>query len=239
MRSASFALVFSVLLFSVPSWSRQMPQAASTTQASSDSQAVAVVQAAITALGGATTIGQAQSWKFQAQMQGPQANGPVEYSISTDTGIGTTKLANGATKFAPATHSYFIPALVGAILLKESQDPQFSILDAGSSTVDSKPVTVIVFAIGQMKFPAQTWYFDATNLPVQIDFKFPAEIGARNSFPAVVLLSGYQGVSGVQYPFQIISIMPGRPAEIIKLHSVSTSATASPNDFNSSGGDLP
>jgi hypothetical protein len=204
----------------------------------SDPQAVAVVQAAITALGGATAIGQAQSWTFQAQTQGPHANGNVDYGISTDTDTGKVVRRDGTTRRAPAIHSHFVPALVGAILLKEFQDPEFSMQYVGASTQDSKPVTTVVFTVGQTRIPAQIWTFDAANLPVQIDFRLPAEIGARQSFPIVVVLLDYRPVSGILYPFKIVSLLPGRQPEIVTLQSVNANATAPPNDFNGPAGDL-
>ena len=79
MRSARSSLTFWMLLLAIPSWGKQAAQSASTPQPASDPQAVAVVQAAITALGGATAISQAQSWTFQAQMQGGHVNGDVTY----------------------------------------------------------------------------------------------------------------------------------------------------------------
>jgi len=158
--------------------------------------------------------------------------------ISTHTDTGKLIRPDGTTRRAPAIHSHFVPALVGAILLKESQDPEFSMQYGGLSTQDSKPATVIVITVGPTKFPAQIWTFDAANLPVQIDFRLPAEIGARESFPIVVAVSDYRPVSGVLYPFQIVSFLQARPPEIVTLQSVNASATAPPNDFNGPGGDL-
>ena len=238
MRSTRSALAVGILLIAVPSWGKQATQSATTPQPASDPQAVAVVQAAITALGGATTISQAQSWTFQAQMQGPHANGNLSYSMSTDTDTGQIVRADGTTKPAPAIHSHFLPALVGAILVKESQDPEFSIQNSGPSTVDSNPVNVIVFATGPQNFPAQIWYFNATNLPVRVNFRLPAEIGARSSFPFVVALSDYQPVSGVLYPFGIVSFVPGKPREMVTLQSVVPGTTAPPNAFTGQAGDL-
>ena len=237
MRSARFAW-FSVFLFlAVPSWGKQAAQQASAPQPTRDPQAVAVVQAAITVLG-ATVIGQAQSWTFQAQMQGARANGSVEYVMSTDTDTGNRVRPDGTTTPAPAIHSLFVSALVGSILLKESQDPEFSLHYGGQSTLDSKPVTVIVFSAGPIQFPSQTWYFDATNLPVEIDFRLPAEIGARQSFYGLVALSDYRSVSGVLYPFRMVAFGQGKPPEIVTVQSVTTNATASPNEFNGPAGDL-
>jgi hypothetical protein len=240
MRSARFGLLLFFLLFNVSIWAQQpaSSQQATPAQPTSDPQAVAVVQAAITALGGATAIGQAQSWTFQAQTQGPHSNGSVDYVISTDTDTGKLARADGTTRPAPKIHSHFVPALVGAILLKESQDPEFSMQYAGPSTQDSKPVTTIVFRVGSEGFPAQIWTFDAANLPVQIDFRLPAEIGARQTFPLVVALSDYRPVAGVLHPFQIVTFWPGKPPEIVTLQSVNANATAPPNDFNGPAGDL-
>jgi hypothetical protein len=80
--------------------------------------------------------------------------------------------------------------------------------------------------------------FDSLNLPVLIDFRVPAEIGARQSFPVVVGLSDYRSVLGVLHPFQIISFLPGKPPEIVTLHSLNASSTAPPNEFDGHGGDL-
>jgi len=236
IRFARIGLLLFLLLLVVPVWAQQATQ--SSAQPAGDPQAVAVVQAAITALGGATAIGQAQSWTFKAQTQGPHSNANVDYVISTDTDTGKVVRRDGTMKPAPPIHSHFVPALVGAILLRESLDPDFSMQYAGLSTQDSKPVTVIVFTFGPAKLPAQIWTFDATNLPVMIDFRSSAQIGARASFPFVVALSDYRVVSGVMYPFQITSFLPGRPPQIVSVHSIAASATAPTNDFNGPAGDL-
>jgi hypothetical protein len=240
MRSARFGLLLFFLLFNISGWAQQpaASQQAASAQSASDPQAVAVVQAAITALGGATAISQAQSWTFQAQTQGPHSNGNVDYVISTDTDTGKRFRADGTIRRAPAIHSHFVPALVGAILLKESQDPEFAMQYAGVSTRDSRPVTVIVFAIRKTNIPAQIWTFDAANLPVQIDFRLSAEIGARQSFPIVVALSDLHSVSGVLYPFQIVSFLQGKPPEIVTLQSLNANSTAPLNDYNGPAGDL-
>jgi hypothetical protein len=234
MHSARFGLLLCILLLSVPVWARQAPQSAP----QSDPQALAVVQAAITALGGATALAQAQSWTFQAQMQGSRANGSVEYVMSTDTDTGKFVRPDGTTRPAHAIHSLFVPALVGSILLKETKDPEFSLHYVGLSTVDSKPVTIIVFTIEPDGFPAQIWSFDASNLPVWVDFRSPAEIGARQSLYGEVALSDYRPVSGVLYPFRMISIVSGKPPEIVTLQLVAPAAGAPPNMFNGPAGDL-
>jgi hypothetical protein len=237
MSSLRAGLLVGILVLAIPSWSQQTSQA--TTVPASDPQAVAVVQAAITALGGATAISQAQSWTFQAQMQGRYANGDVGYVMSTDTDTGLYLLADGTTKPAPATQSQSVPALVGAILLKESQDPNFSMLFSGTAIQDSKPVSVIVFIFGLLKFPAQIWTFDSANLPIQVDFRLPARIGARRSRHGLVVLSDYRSVGGVLYPFRIVSPVWGQLSQIVTLQLVASGATAPTNEFNGPAGDLP
>src|SRR6266853_5296541 len=239
MRSARCALLFLFLFLAVTSWGKQAPQLASAPQPASDPQAVAVVQAAITALGGATAIGQAQSWTFQAQMQGPHANGDISYVISADTDTGKLVRRDGTMEPAPPIHSHFVPALAATILLNESQSPEFTMSYGGASMLDSKPVTVVTFFFADgPRFPAQIWTFDAANLPVMIDFRSSAQVGARASFPFAVALSDYRSVSGVMYPFQIVSFVPWNPPEIVTLQSVNAKATAPPNDFNGPAGDL-
>ena len=239
MRSMRSALAFCFLIVAIPSWGQQASQTASATQPASDPQAVAVVQAAITALGGATAIGQAQSWTFQAQTEGPHSNGSLEYVISTHIDTGKRLHRDGNMKPAPLIHSHFVPALVGAILLKESQDPAFALEYGGTSTIDSKTFTKITFNFADAsKFPAQVWTFDATNLPVLIDFRASAEIGARQSFPVQVALSDYQAVSRVLYPFRITTFLPGKPPQIVVVQSIDASSAVPINEFNGPAGDL-
>lgn len=238
MRSVRVGLTLCVLLLAIPSWGKQGSQNAPTPQPASDPQAVAVVQAAITALGGATAISQAQSWTFRAHMQGPHANGDLQYLISIDGDSGKLHRPDRTLMAAPPIHSHFIPALAASILLKETRDSTFTLVYGGTSTLDSKPVTTILFTIEPDKLPVQFWYFDATNLPVFVDFRLPAQVGARISYPITVALSDYRVVSGVLYPFKIVSLLPGRSAQTVLVQSLVDSAAAPPNDFNGPAGDL-
>ena len=130
-----------------------------------------------------------------------------------------------------------MPALAGLILLNQSQDLQFTIKYGGVSTLDSKAVTVITFEVGPDKVPGQTWFFDAANLPVQIRFQFPAEVGIRKSVFGTVALSDYKSVSGVLYPTKIVEFSHLVVPEVITLQSVTVSTTASPNESNPSAAD--
>lgn len=237
MRCLRIGLFVCVQILAIPSWGKQSTQSASTPQPASDPQAVAIVQAAITALGGATAIGQAQSWTFNAQMRGAFGNDIASYTMSTDTDTGRVVLANGTSVPAPMTRSHFVPALVGLILLNQSQDSEFTIEYGGTSTIDSKPVTVVIFAFGPAKLPGQVWYFDGSSLPVQVRFQLSAEIGTRKSVFGMVALSDYQSVSGVLYPFKIVEFSGRGLPEVVTLQSVSPGATASRNEPNPSAAD--
>jgi hypothetical protein len=234
--SARFALLLSILLLNIPVWA-QVPQSAP--QPASDPQAVAVVQAAITALGGATAIGQARSWTFQGRMFGAFGNENVNYAISTDADTGTLVLPDGTSRPAPKPQSYFVPALAASILLRQSQDPAFTMRFGGTTTMDSKPVAIVIFAIqdGTVQFPAQVWAFDASNLPVKVDFRLAAEIGTRRSILGMVLLSDFHLVSGVLYPFTMVETPPAAQTEVVTVQSVIPGASAPKNEANAMGGD--
>ena len=204
-----------------------------------DPQAVAVVQAAITTMGGATAIGQAQSWSFQGQTEGRIENGTIREDLPL-------RPVAGATVNAPPTwatpRSLFVPALVSTILLKQFQDLNFSLRQEAAPSSD--PATaVIVFLLPTQTGesvpaqPAQRWYFDTTSgLPTRIEFKLPAEIGQTQNFPGIVTLSDYRAVGGVLYPFQIVTFLRRQKAtETITLLSV-TPSTAAPSVGNAAVG---
>jgi hypothetical protein len=200
---------------------------------SSDPQAVTVIQAAITALGGATTIGQAKNWTVQGALQGVVNSGASTDMISTSMATVTNIAGTTSTPLRHiASTSLLMPTLVGAILLKESQDPYYVMRYGGTATLGSQPVTQIIFARARTAFGmAQVWFFDSkTGLPAQIEFNLAAEIGQMRSPLGIVILSNYQPVSGVLYPFDILARIPGSPLpETITVSSVGASATESSN----------
>jgi hypothetical protein len=223
--SARFALLFSILLFSVPAWA-QAPQA--TPQPVNDPQAVAVVQAAITALGGATSISQGQSWDFQGLLEGPFDSGieieTIKLQLSNATIVG-----NGVSRPAPKflSPSLFLPVLAANVLLQESQDSNYEMQPDAPSTLGSKPVNVVKFLLSSTKAVAQIWVFDtSTGLPVRIFFELPAQMAQTKSFRGLVDLSNYSAVSGVQYPFTVVTYIEGMLPETLNLKSVTPSQTA-------------
>jgi len=214
--------LLSILLFSAPLLAQ------TTISAQRDPQAAMIVQAALTALGGAATISQAQSWAIQAQAAGLEVATKSEtFNLSPGTGTQVV-LPNGkaATKPPRAYSSSLFPILIAPLLLKESKDKNYTLRYGGQTTVGSEPVAVVSFVLPRILLStAQTWYFDTTtNLPAQIDFRLPVQIGQVKSVRGVVALSDYRSVSGILYPFSIITTTPGRPlAETIKLQSISPS----------------
>jgi hypothetical protein len=206
------------------------------TPAASDPQAVTIVQQAINALGGTKAIGLLQSWTFQAQTEGRIANGPISEGLVSSIPAGTT--VQTPPPWA-RPRSLFVPALVSAILVNESQDPKFSIKQAAPSP--SVPNSaVVVFSVttkSGTSVTAQRWYFDSTrNLPMRVEFMLPAKIGLIESFPSVVTLSNYQAIGGVLYPFQIETYLQSENAgETVTLQSVTPSTTV-PSASNASPG---
>src|SRR5947209_4529857 len=125
-------LLGSIFLFSISAFAQQT----TTTTAASDPQAVAVVQAAIMAMGGATAISPFQSWTFQAHAEGRVANGTISEGLAVSVPQNSS-LPAGTTAKAPPPwarpRSLFLPALVGAILVKQSQDPSFLVKQGPAS----------------------------------------------------------------------------------------------------------
>jgi len=207
---------------------------------SSDPQAVTVIQAAISALGGATAIGQAKNWIVQGALQGAVNSASSSDMISTSV-ANVANIVNGTTSTPLrniASTSLLMPTLVGAILLKESQDPYFVMRYGGPATIGSQSVTQIIFARARTAFGlAQVWSFDSkTGLPAQIEFNLAAEIGQMRSPLGTVILSDYQAVSGILYPFEILVRIPRSPLpETITVSSVSASATQPSNPIAATG----
>jgi hypothetical protein len=205
----------------------------------SDPQAVAVIQAAITALGGAQTIGQAKNWNVQGTLQGAVNSGASSDTISTSSATVTNIAGTTSTPLRSiASTSLLMPTLVGAILLRQSQDPYYVTRYGGTATLGSQPVTQVIFARARTAFGvAQVWSFDSkTGLPTQVEFNLPAQIGQIRSPRGTVTLSNYQPVSGVLYPFEISERIPGSPLpETITVSSVSASATEPSNPIAATG----
>jgi hypothetical protein len=218
------------LLFSIP------VLAQTGTSAQGDPQALTVVQAAIAAMGGANAIGQVDDWDLQALLEGPLETGNRAENIRFQV---PNASVNGNASPAPKyiTSSLFVPALLGAILLQESRDSNYSVRFDGSSTLASKPVTVVTFLSNDSQSIAQIWAFDtATRLPARVFFDSPAQIGLTQSFRALIDVSDYRAISGVLHPFRIVTYMGGRPPQVLNLQSLTARPSASTNQPGTPGG---
>jgi hypothetical protein len=238
MRSARSALTLCILILAIPSWGKQTSQTDSTVRSTSDPQAVAVVQAAITALGGATAIGQAQSWDFQGLANGPFDTGSETETIKLQL-VNASIMVNGVSRPAPrfASPSLFLPILAGTILLQESQDSNYVLRFDGGSTLSSKAVTGVTFLTAGTQAIAQTWLFDAaTGLPARIFFESPAQAAQTKSYRGLIDLSDYTAVSGVLYPFSVLTYAENSLPETLILQSVTPATSTLPSQSGSSTG---
>jgi hypothetical protein len=213
-----------VLMFSLPLLAQNRPVA------QRDPQAVTVVQAAITALGGATAIGQHQSWTFQAQMQGPIDNGTASATIDPQATNPSVTINGRSVKTHFIVSSPFVPALMASVLLQLSQDSNYSLQYGGPVSIGSVNAIAVAFTDVTSSKLAHRWLFDpTTGLPTRVEIRFPIPMGQFKSFPGVVDLSDYRTVSGVVYPFQIAERIEGKPfLQTITLQSVVPNSTQTP-----------
>ena len=229
-----------------------------------DPQALVVVQAAINALGGATVIGQIQSWTIQGQMQGSDGNnnqsgtviwqkaGP-EFRMESDTDTGAHYVVTGhgkpgsgvgtMTKSLPAhmIRAMFVPPLVGANLLAELQDQNWSIQSGGTALLGSEQTTVINTSSQTNRTDAlvtpQTWYFDSSSgLPVRVEYRLPGVTGPKLFLTAATNFAAYQAVVGALYPFQLTNFRQGNQSNVVTLTSISPNASVASSQFDAPGG---
>lgn len=228
-----------------------------------DPHAASVVQAALTAMGGSTVIGQAQSWQVQGQMRGTQnanRNGAINWEMagsefrmgSTINGTTTymltghgkpSSVASGAATPLPShvVRALFIPALVAPVLLREFQDQNYSLESGGTTMLGSEPVEVVRTSCrtGQMEalVTPQTWYFDAaTSLPARIEFRMPAAAGPRLYISAAADFSDYRNIAGSLYPFHITSSRLGKQTNVITVQSLNPNAAIPASEFDAPTG---
>jgi hypothetical protein len=226
-------LLFAPLVFFAISVSAQT----TTPAAVKDPQALAVVQAAISAMGGQSLINSAKNWDFQAQGDGPVASGAVRASLASVKARQQATPPPGGPPIVDVSklpsyarpRSSFVPALVGLILLNQSQDPAFSLEIRAPTVADGQGTSsVVVFSVmtNVGKMPAQIWAFNSANLPVRVQFVLPAKIGDMESYQGIVELSDYRSVGGVLHPFRIVTTLRHGPPQVLTLQSV-TPSTAS------------
>jgi hypothetical protein len=226
------ALVLLLMALSSPNLAAQVAKSPSAPPLPpSDPQAVTFVQAAIAALGGASAISQTQSWAIQGTLAGPFNSRAWSETIVPKTAASATVPPSQPTRpttSAPniLTTSFFVPALLGAVLSEESQDPNYTLRYVGPTILGSEAVTEIVFSRARTAAGrAQVWYFDSkTSLPAQIEFNLPAQLGHMKSPIGTVAVSNYQPIAGILYPTHIVVTGPGSLPEVITTQSVSPNA---------------
>jgi hypothetical protein len=230
--------------------------------AARDPQAIAAVEAAIAAFGSSAA---AQSLRVQALVKTPDANGNItastvvwemagpEFRIAWSDGSSTsvivtghgnpTASADGHSSVVPkhVVQAMFIPAFAGAILAREFQNPNYSLQYLGAETVDGTPCTAVRTLLSMDPISEaltdQIWYFsNATNLPIRVTYRSPADQTPLLSRPATVDLSNFTSVSGGLYPLNIIVSGPGNQVSTVTLQSASTNPSIPPTDFDVAAG---
>jgi hypothetical protein len=226
-----------------------------------DPQAVAAVQAAMAAFGG-SAVGQSQQVQAQTQSSGPSGSLPTtvtwemagsEFRIALSDSSGSSVIVTGHGNPMATIHgnsqavpnhvvqAMFIPAFAGAILAREFQNPNYSLRYIGTETVNGTPCTAVRTVLPTTPVNAaltdQIWYFsNATNLPIRVIYRSPADQTPLISIPETVDLSNFTSVSGGLYPFSIVVSRQDAEVAAITLQSVNPNANIPPTDFNSTAG---
>jgi hypothetical protein len=232
------------------------------TAAVRDAQALDVVRKALTAMGGPAISAiqdctvQAQSdaapgaqamsgtmtWKMagaEFRIDGPGPNG----TASVMTGHGKPGMINGvATALQPyVIQALFVPVAIAPVLAQELANSKMSLRFKDNETLGTTSVTVVTTAL-ETDYPdnvvtPQTWYFDtSTGLPVRIDFRSPDTRNPNNFSSSAVDLSNYKAVSGVAYPFTVVSSVDGRTQIVFTVQSVVVNSGIPSTQFDSTGG---
>jgi hypothetical protein len=141
----------------------------------------------------------------------------------------------------PVARAWFVPALVGSVLLKELQDTNYSLEYGGASTIGAEAV-VIVKTSSQATFDdsfvtPQTWYLDsATNLPIRVQYRLPDKHHPRRFLVSTIDLGNFQPVSGVMYPFQATESTSGQQTGLITVATIQPNANITAATFDSPAG---
>jgi hypothetical protein len=202
----------------------------------------ATVQAQSDAASDAQAISGTMTWKMSGaeyRIDGPGPNG----TASVMTGHGKPAMINGPTKALPiyVTQALFVPVAIASVLAQELENPKMSLRFKDTEMLGTESLTVVTTAL-EMDYPdnvvtPQTWYFDiATGLPVRVEFRSPDTRQPTNFIPSAVELSNYKAVSGVAYPFTVISTVDGRTQVVFTVQSVVVNSGIAPNQFDSMGG---
>jgi len=254
------ALVLIALLSALPKSLLAQQAAHALPAPSRDPQAVGVIQNAINFLGGPGNIGQVRDCTVVAQRQATSASqspsGKViweaagsEYKSDSPAPSGRSVLASGhgnpvrmvGSVSAPITshvlRALFVPSLVGALLLREVQDPNYSIAFVSANQGSQTTTTIKIFSVANQSDLAvtqQTWYFDSvTSSPLRVEYRFP-DPGDPGRYRNTALdFSSYKSVLGVLYPFQIVMSQGGVKMADVTIQSIIINSNLSAAEFDS------
>lgn len=224
-----------LLAFALSTLAQQSSTPTAPLQSTRDAQAVTVVQQSIMAMGGAAALGQVQNSVVTATIVNPavqesapqgttetftwtyagsefrlEDSGTTGAHVLVSSGGSPQDYHDGAwyvvSPISVRTNlPYHVPALA---LFGETQNPGYSFVFIGSTTINGKTATHIQTrddsdTTGHL-FTPQDWYFDpATALPLRVEYQIPMSLNPSDSFRASIDFSNFQAVSGVLIPFQL------------------------------------
>jgi len=225
-----------------------------------DLQAVGVIQNAINSLGGATNIGQVKDWKVIAQRQASAASqspsgkiiweaAGAEFKSDFPASNGRSILTSGHGKpirvlsgvtepVAPyVVHAMLVPSLVGAVLLREYQDPNRCFEMVSQNTATNAPTIIKTYSVASQSdrvATEQIWYFDTgTGLPTRIEYRFPNPKNPDQFGSTSVDLSNFKPIGNVLCPFQIVMSQLGLKMADVTVQSITINTNLPPQDFDS------
>jgi hypothetical protein len=229
--------------------------------AQKDADAQATLQAAVNALGGASSIGQAQSWRIVAAKQTPasinqstavsyEVSG-TEFRVESPTAAGSHVLVTGhgeptsvnngnAISIPPFYISAMVnPILIAPLLLQELQDPARSCIYHGVTSLAQRAAIVIdTVSPATTGAPAviHTWYFDSsTKLPVRLEYRTPVMTSSQITFPGTLDFSSFRGVGGTLYPYVVVLSQVNRRS-VLTVESIDVNPTIPTSDFDPPSG---
>ena len=223
-----------------------------------DPQALDVVQKAITVMGG-PAVAAVQDCTIQAQSDAlpgtPATSGTMTWKLagsefridapipngtaSVMTGHGKPGMINGAATALQSyvTEAMFVPVAIAPVLAQELANPKMSLRFKDNETLGTVSVAVVTTAL-ETDYPdnvvtPQTWYFDtSTGLPVRVEFRAPDIHDPLNFIPTAVDLSNFQLISGVAYPFKVVSSVDSQTQVVFIVQSVVVDSGIAPSTFD-------
>lgn len=229
-----------------------------------DPDAIAVVQASIDAMGGSAAIGSVSTCVVNGTLDaGPGAVNPSGTMLWETAGLETKSVFTGPNgtliESSGDGHPFrviqgvsqpmkphllratFYPSFAPITLLRELQDPNYSVRIEGTTTVGSDDVTIVRLASEASPMDSwvtpQNWYFSSTTkLPVEVDRrlpdpKYPAKFGLE-----VDTMSNYQSSSGILFPTNFAFSIGGNMVKSVSVTSIKLNSVIPPSEFDQNQG---